>query len=85
MTFRQVEELSRSLSFLSVNKVVIIFHQLNKGNNLKLTEVRRRDEVKHTNEPNYCLFNMTVHHPASKCFVLKDKIQALVDANVLAS
>ena len=24
-----------------------------------------------------------VHHPASKCFVLKDKIQALVDTGVL--
>jgi len=24
-----------------------------------------------------------VHHPTNKCFVLKDKIQALVDAGVL--
>ena len=24
-----------------------------------------------------------VHHPTSKCFVLKDKIQALMDAGVL--
>ena len=45
MSFRPVEELSESLSFLSGNKVVIIFHLLNKGNKLKLTEVRRPDEV----------------------------------------
>ena len=24
-----------------------------------------------------------IHHPTNKCFVLKDKIQALVDARVL--
>ena len=34
-------------------------------------------------DPNYCLFHMMVHHPTSKCFVLKDKIQALVDVGVL--
>jgi len=56
---------------------------LNKGNKLKLPEVRRPDEVGRTNDLNYCLFHRMVHHPTSKCFVLKDKIQALIDAGVL--
>ena len=36
-----------------------------------------------TKDPNYCLFHRMVHHPTDKCFVLKDKIQALVDTGVL--
>ena len=66
-------------------QVVIIFHLLHKGNKFKLPEVRRFNEVGRTNDANYCLFYRMVHHPTSKCFVLKDKIQALVDAGVLLS
>jgi len=50
---------------------------------LKLSETRRPNVVGRTNDPNYCLFHRMVHHPANKCFVLKDKIQALIDAGVL--
>ena len=39
--------------------------------------------MRRTNDANYCLFHRMVHHPTSKCFVLKDKIKALVDAGVL--
>ena len=60
-----------------------IFHFLNKGNKLKLTEARRTDEVGHTNDPNYFFFHRMVHHPTSRCFVLKDKIQVLVEAGTL--
>ena len=60
--------------------VVTIFHLLHKGNKLKLSDVRHPHEVGRTNDPNYCLFHRMVHHPTNKCFVLKDKIQALVDA-----
>ena len=35
------------------------------------------------NDPNYCLFHRMVHHSTSRCFVLKNKIQTLVDAGVL--
>jgi len=62
---------------------VIIFHLLNKGNKLKLTEVRRPDEVGRTNIRNCCLFHRMVHHPTSRCLVLKDKNQALIEAGVL--
>ena len=64
--------------------MVIIFHLLHKGNKLKLSEARRPNEVGRTNDPNYCLFHKIIHHPTNKCFVLKDKIQALVDAGVLS-
>jgi len=64
-------------------QVATIFHLLHKGNKLKLLEVRRPNKVGSTNDANYCLFHRIVHHPTSKCFILEDKIQALVDARVL--
>ena len=63
--------------------MVTIFHLFHKGNKLKLPDVRRPHEVGPTNDPNYCHFHRMFHHPTNKCFVLKDKIQALVDAGVL--
>ena len=60
-----------------------IFHQLHKGNRLKLPEVQRHEEIGHTNYPNYRLFNRMMHHPTGRCFILKDKIQILVNAGVL--
>jgi len=64
-------------------QVVTIFHLLHKDNKLKLLEVWRPNEVGRTSDPNYYLFHRMVHHPTRRCFVLKDKIQALVDARVL--
>ena len=64
-------------------QVIIIFYLLQKGIKLKLPEARRPNEVGRTNDPNYCLFHKMVHHPMNKCFVLKDKIQALVNVGVL--
>ena len=63
--------------------VVTIFHLLQKGNKLKLPAAWRPNEVGRTSDPNYYLFHRMVHHPACKCFVLKDKIQALVDVRIL--
>ena len=56
---------------------------LYKVNKLKLPKVRCPNEVGRTNDTNYCLFHKMVHHPTSKYFVLKDKIQALGDTGVL--
>jgi len=64
-------------------QVVTIFHLLQKGNKLKLPEVWRPNKVERTNDPNYCLFLRMVRHPTSIYFVLKNKIQALVDVGVL--
>jgi len=35
------------------------------------------------NDPNYCIFYRMVYHPTSRYNVLKDKIQALIEAGVL--
>ena len=64
-------------------EVVTIFHLLHKGNKLKLSKARRPNEVGRTNDHNYCIFHRRVHHPTSRCYVLKDKIQALIDVGVL--
>ena len=50
---------------------------------MKLPEVRCPNEVGRTSDPNYCLFYRMVHHPTNKYFVLKEKIQALMDIGVL--
>ena len=63
--------------------VITIFHLLNKGNKLKLPKVRRPEEVGRTNDPNYYHFYRMVRHLTNKYYVLKDKIQVLVEAGVL--
>ena len=60
--------------FFKDEQVVTIFHLFDKGNKLKLPEVQRPKEIGRTNDPNYYLFHKMVHHPTSRCFVLKDKI-----------
>ena len=64
------------------DQVVIIFHLLSKSNKLKLPEAVRPEEVGCTSDANYCLFHRMVHHPTSKCFTLKAKIQVLIEAGV---
>ena len=65
------------------DQVVTIFHLLHKGNKMKLPDVRRPNEIGRTNDPKYYLYHRMIHHPTDKCYVLKDRIQALVDAGVL--
>ena len=63
--------------------MVTIFHLLIKSNRLKLPDVIKPEEAGRMNDSNYCLYHRMIHHPTSKCFVLKDRIQALVEAGVL--
>ena len=65
------------------DQVVTIFHLLHKGNKMKLQDARRPNEIGRTNDPKYCLYHRMIHHPTDKCYVLKDRIQALIDAGVL--
>ena len=74
--------LSKVYSFKD-EQVGTIFHLLHKSNKLNLPEVCQPNEVGCTNDSNYCLFHRMVHHSTSRCFVLKDKIQVLVDVGVL--
>ena len=69
--------------FFQDEQVVAIFYLLHKSNKLKLLKARRANKVGRTTDPNYYLFHKIVHLPTNRCYVLKDKIQVLIDARVL--
>ena len=50
---------------------------------MKLPDAQRSSEIGCTNYPKYYLYHRMIHHPTDKCYVLKDRIQALIDAGVL--
>ena len=60
-----------------------LFKLLNKSNRLKLPEAKRPEEVGKTDSPNYCLDHRMLGHPTKSCYVFKDILQALIDADVL--
>ena len=60
-----------------------LFKLLNKNNRLKLSEARHPEEVGNTDNPNYCLYHRMLGHPTKSCYVFKDILQALIDAEVL--
>ena len=62
-----------------------LFKLLNKSNRLKLPEARRPEEVGKIDNPNYCLYHRMLGHPTKSCYVFKDILQALIDAEVLNS
>ena len=41
------------------------------------------EDVAKIDDPNYCLYHRMVHHPMKACYILKDKIQALLEAGVM--
>ena len=55
----------------------------NKSNRLKLPEARRPEEVGKTDNPYYCSFHRMLGHPTKNCYIFKDILQALIDAEVL--
>jgi len=59
------------------------FKLLNKSNRLKLSEARCPEEVSKTDNPNNCLYHRMLGHPTKSCYILKDILQALIDAEVL--
>jgi len=60
-----------------------LFKLLNKSKRLKLPEARRPEEVGKSDNPNYCLYHRMLGHPTKSCYVFKDILQALLDAEVL--
>ena len=60
-----------------------LFKLLNKSNILKLPEIRHPGEVSKTDNPNYCLYHRILGHPTKSCYIFKDILQALIDAEVL--
>ena len=60
-----------------------LFKLLNKSNRLKLPEDRRPEEVGKTDNPNYCLYHRMLGHPTKSCYIFKDILRALINAEVL--
>jgi len=63
--------------------VISLFKLLHKSNKLKLPEARHLEEVEKTDDPNYYLFHRMLGHPTKSCYIFKDVLQALIDAEVL--
>jgi len=56
---------------------------LNKGGQLKLHDPKNPEDVGKTDDPRYCLYHRGLGHPTKSCWSLKEKLQALVDADAL--
>ena len=63
--------------------VVALFKLLHKSNKLKLPEPKRPEEVDKVDDPTYCLYHRMVGHPTKNCYIFKDILQSLIDAEVL--
>ena len=69
--------------FFKDEHVDSLFKLLNKSNRLKLPEARRPEEVDMSDNPNYCMYHWMLGHPTKSCYVFKDILQALINAEVL--
>ena len=63
--------------------VVSLFKLLQKSNRLKLSEIRRSEEVGKTDDPNYYLYHRMLGFPTKNCYIFKDVLQPLIDVEVL--
>ena len=61
--------------------VVSLFKLLHKSNKLKLLEAS--EKVGKIDDPNYCLYYRMLGYPTKSCYIIKDVLQALIDAEVL--
>ena len=50
---------------------------------MKLPEARRPEDIDKVDDLNYCLYHRMVGHPTKNCYIFKDVLQALIDAEVL--
>jgi len=73
---------NKSYSFKDEH-VVSLFKLLQKSNILKLPEIRRPKEVGKTDDPNYYLYHRMLGYPTKNCYIFKDVLQALIDAEGL--
>lgn len=61
---------------------ITIFNLLVKKNMLKLAKVKCFEEIGKIDDSNYCLYHRIINH-SIKNYILKGKIQVLVDANAV--
>jgi len=69
--------------FFKDEHVVSLFKLLQKYNRVKLSKIRRSEEVGNTKDSNYCLYHRMLGHPTKNCYIFKDVLQALIDTEVL--
>ncbi|ONK69947.1 uncharacterized protein A4U43_C05F28620 [Asparagus officinalis] len=63
--------------------IIPILKSLIKTNKIKLLDLRRPEEVSRIDDPNYCMYHRMMYHPTKAYYILKDKINALLDAGVM--
>ena len=71
------------LYFFKDERVVSLFKLLQKSNRLNLPEIRRPKEAEKTDDPIYCLYHRMLGYLTKNCYIFKDVLQALIDAEVL--
>ena len=76
------ERLEKKYSFMD-DLVEDLFEDLLEQKLIALPEVKRPHEVGKTNDPKYCPYHRLISHPIKECFVLKDKIQELLDSKII--
>ena len=63
--------------------MISLFKLLQKSNKLKFPEVRCPNEAGKTDDPNYYLYHKILWHPTKNCYIFKDVLQALINAELL--
>lgn len=53
------------------------------NNKIELPKCKMPEEIQHTKDSKYFQYHRIISHPSKDCFILKDKIQALIDVGVL--
>lgn len=66
--------------YLFKNEQVLKFFNMLVNNN-EVSESKRA-EVGYKKDPKYCHYHMIINYPIKDCFILKDKIQALIEATI---
>ncbi|KAK2985274.1 hypothetical protein RJ640_009787 [Escallonia rubra] len=76
------ERMEKKYSF-SDDLVEDLFEDFMEQDLITLPEVERPHEVGKKEDPKYCPYHRLISHPLKECFILKDKIQELLDSNTI--
>ncbi|CAL8989853.1 unnamed protein product [Prunus brigantina] len=76
LTLKERKEVKYSFDDEDVEE---IFDQLLASNGITLPESKRPAEANKTNDPRYCWYHRLISHTLKDCYILKDKIQELLN------
>ncbi|CAL9017106.1 unnamed protein product [Prunus brigantina] len=76
LTLKERKEVKYSFDDEDVEE---IFDQLLASNGITLPESKRPAEANKTNDPRYCRYHRLISHTLKDCYILKDKIQELLN------